>query len=180
MEYIRKSKNDIRHSIFDIRYSKNCGFTLIEVLIYSGLLALLMSGTLGAVYLIIQGNDRAKSHVLIDDEANFVLKKLDWALGGVTDPVNIISPLPGFSSATLVMSKPSLPAAENPLRFSLIGNDIVLRRGLGVSIPLDSQNVIVSSLSFQHLPASGSQPGAIKAGFYLNGQKHETTKHFRQ
>ncbi|MBI4160699.1 MAG: prepilin-type N-terminal cleavage/methylation domain-containing protein [Candidatus Yanofskybacteria bacterium] len=156
------------------------GFTLIEILVYSALFAFMMAGTLGAVYMIVQGADRTSNRVTVEDEANFLLRKLDWAISGITSPSSIIIPSAGLTSGTLTVNKPGLPVSDNPLRFSLSGGDVLLSRGTGANLALDSQNVTAASLSFSHIPVAGSKPAALKVVFYLNDIKYETTKYLRK
>lgn len=150
------------------------GFTLIEVLIYSALLGLLMTGVLGGVYMIIQATGSSNERQLIDDEANFVLRKINWALDGITD---INSPASGATGTTLSIDKSGFGL---PVRFRLNLDNIEIDSGTGTYSPLDSANVTAASLSFYHVPASGNQPAAVKASFYLNDKFFETTKYIRK
>jgi len=150
------------------------GFTLIEVLIYSALLGLLMTGVLGGVYMIIQATGSSNERQLIDDEANFVLRKINWALDGITD-INL--PASGATGATLSVDKSGFGL---PLRFRLNSDNIEIDSGAGTYSPLDSENVTAASLSFHHIPVSGTQPAAVEASFYLDDKLFTTTKFIRK
>ena len=152
----------------------NSGFTLIEVLIYSALLALIMAGVLGSVYMIIQGAGSSGKRQLVDEEANFVLRKVDWALGGITA---INSPASGASGSTLSINRTGVVL---PVRFRLNSGNIEIDSGSGTYLPLDSENITAASLSFFHLPASGSQPAAVRTSFYLNDNSFTTIKYIRK
>ena len=148
------------------------GFTLIEVLIYSALFSLMMVGMLGGVYMVIQSANQSNARLLVDDEANFVLRKMNWALTGVSS-INV--PTAGSTGPTLNVIKTGVGA----VRFRLNSENIEIDAGSGY-IPLDTDNVIAASLSFEHIPASGNQPAAIMATFYLNDVFYETTKYIRK
>ncbi len=138
----------------------NSGFTLVEVLIYSALFSLMMVGALGGAYMVIQGANQSNARLLVDDEANFVLRKINWALTGVSF---ISVPSPGLTLNTLDVTKTGVGS----VKFRLNSENIEMDAGSGY-IPLDTVNVIAASLSFEHIPASvGGKPAAIKAIFYF-------------
>lgn len=150
------------------------GFTLIEMLIYSALFSLMMVGMLGGVYMVIQGANQSNARLLVDNEANFVLRKINWALTGASS-INI--PGAGFSVSILSVNKSGVPS---PVRFRLNSENVELDPGTGTYVPLDTANVIIASLSFEHIPALGTKPAAVKATFYLNDVFYETTKYIRK
>src|SRR4051812_4410040 len=62
----------------------NGGFTLIETLLYIGLFAIVIGGGMIATYQIIQSTEASKNHIILQEEANFLLRKVNWALAGAT------------------------------------------------------------------------------------------------
>jgi prepilin-type N-terminal cleavage/methylation domain-containing protein len=111
---------------------KNTGFTLIEVIIYLALFSIVIGGGMVATYQIIQSKDSGANHVIMEDEANFLLRKINWALTGATPP---ISPLP---ASTLTVSK-----SGTNYTFDLNSNNLRLN-----NIVLNSSSIKVSNLSF--------------------------------
>lgn len=164
-----KCSTKILHAI-----SRNGGFSLIEVLIYSALLALMMVGVLGGVYMIIQATTGSGQRQVVDDEANFVLRKIDWVLGGVT-AINV--PGSGASGTALAIVKVGIPS---PVRFRLNSGNIEIDSSSGAYLPLDSEGVTAASLSFYHLPPAGNRPAAVRASFYFNDRFFTTTKYIRK
>ena len=61
----------------------NTGFTLIETLIYIGLFALIISGVLASVFMILGNNARLQAKAMIQEEGSFLIGKVDWALSGI-------------------------------------------------------------------------------------------------
>lgn len=153
------------------------GFTLIEMLIYLALFSLIIGGFLVATFQIIQGNDSAQQKAVVEEEANFLLRKIDWALSGVG---SINAPLPGLTRPTLSITKPGLPAGQNPLVFNFSSGNIWLQRGTGSPAILNSSNVAISNLLFNHIPASAQKPEAVKASFNIGSRVFETTKYLRK
>lgn len=157
-----------------VKLKNNAGFTLVEVLIYSALFSLMMVGMLGAVYMVIQGANQSKARLLIDDEANFVLRKINWTLSGIS-AINL--PGPSSTGANLSVDKTGFVL---PVRLRLNLENIEIDSGTGTYTPLDTGHVLAASLSFQHIPAEDNKPAAIRATFYLNDAFFETTKYIRK
>ena len=150
----------------------NQGFTLIETLIYVALFFIMIGGCLGAVYQIIQSSNAANARIIVNDEANFLLRKINWALTGASS-VYVSAP------QNLTIYKTTPPPGGNPIVFDLISGNLRVVRGAGAPTVLNSANVTVASLSFQKIIETG-RPDAIKTNFKINGQEFETLKYLRQ
>lgn len=150
----------------------NAGFTLIETLIYVALFVIMLGGSLGAVYQIIQSSNAANAKMIMNDEANFLLRKINWALAGAS---NVSVPTP----QKLTVYKATPPPGGNPIVFDLNGGNLRIARGTGAPTVLNSANISVASLSFQKIAEAG-RPDAIKTSFKINSQEFETLKYLRQ
>ncbi len=141
------------------------GFTLIEVLIYIVLLSFIVVASLGVTNQITQGIWKDNARIAIQSEADFVLRKLDYALGGV-------SPAQVTGGSTLSIT------AGSGFCFSLAGSVIMLKREpcqFASLTPqaLTSANVSVSLLSFS---INGA---AMTSMFTMNGNTFQSTKYLR-
>jgi prepilin-type N-terminal cleavage/methylation domain-containing protein len=70
------------------------GFTLIEVIIYLALFALLMSGFLVASFSLIESSGKDTTHSMVEAEGEYLLAKINWALangGTQIDPTALVS-----------------------------------------------------------------------------------------
>jgi len=56
------------------------GVTLLETLIYIALFALLIGGGVSSAYSLIESSDRIGVHAMVEEEGNFLLAKIQWAL----------------------------------------------------------------------------------------------------
>jgi len=158
------------------------GFTLIETLVYIALFAIVIGGGMIATYQIIQATDADTNHTILQEEANFLLRKIDWALTN-SSTIAIVG-------NTLTVTEPLLPPEQNRLVFDLDSGNLRLRRFddatnvMFSSNSLNSINLAVSNLSFVSL--SGAK--GVKAAFTLttaqNGrlatEDFSTTKYLRQ
>ena len=157
--------------------SKNRGFTLIEVVIYLALFTIIIGGGMVSTYSIIESTNAGSNQVTLQEEANFLLRKVDWALIGASSVSVIISP------PTLIVTKTGLPT----LLFDLNSSNLRLTRGGASPVILNSSNTKVSNLSFTHI-TGGGKPDAITTTFTLttaqNGrntsQIFTTTKYLRK
>ena len=94
------------------------GFTLIETVLYIGLMGILMTGTLLIVYQLLQSSSHTNAKTTLQNEGTFVLRKLDWA----------------FSTNTNVWVR-------------LTGTTIEMSTDGVTYVPLTTQNVSVSSFN---------------------------------
>ncbi len=154
--------------------SYNQGFTLIEVMIYIALFSLLIGTAFTAAYQLIDGSGKLSTKNTTQEEGNFVMRKLDWALTGVQ---TITTPSSG-TSTTLRVTKYDGTQVD----VCLDSNKIKIREGGGAGACSSSQysaistdNVSVSSLSFTYLSLGG-----ITATFVMDGTTFTITKYFRK
>lgn len=157
------------------------GFTLLETLIYLALFAVIIGGVIAAVYNIVEASGRNQTKVQAQEEANFLLGKINWALTGA-------------NGVTVVPSPPSLTVNKynfgaNPLVFDLNGAKLRLKEGSGTAADLNSDSIQVVNLVFQDIPAVNGKPEGVEATFTFrtltpNGavtnQDFEITKYLRK
>jgi hypothetical protein len=58
----------------------NKGFTILEMVIYIALFSIIIGGGMTAAYQIIGGGYADTNHVILQEEANFLMRKIDWAV----------------------------------------------------------------------------------------------------
>lgn len=133
------------------------GFTLIEAIIYIALISIMLGFTVLVISQMMDTQRRLKSKIELEAEADFILRKLNWAL---TNAQNVSQPPLNSSSSVLSIDKNG--GSENPLVFDLAGGDIRLSRGGGAATALNNQYVTLNQLTFEHLAASGTTPEAIR------------------
>ena len=155
------------------------GFTLIETLIYLALFAIVIGGGMVAAYQIIQSTEAGNNHVVMEEEANFLLRKINWAMTGATK-FNIVAP------TDLEVTKNS-----TVYDFILCGTDLTIQTGTGKncnSVPaptlLNSSNVSVQVLNVHNAPTVGGVTVDLTLTTVQNGknvtESFSTTKYLRQ
>lgn len=151
------------------------GFTLIETLIYAALISIMIGFSLMAVYQIIDSSESLNKKIVIEEEANFLLRKIEWALTGV-EIIN--NPVSGASSSILSVNKINFSA--NPLIFDLDSDNLRLKKGTGNPIILNNQNVKITNLAFEHLAANENKPAGIKINFDINEKSYGINVYLRK
>jgi prepilin-type N-terminal cleavage/methylation domain-containing protein len=153
---------------------KQQGFTLIEVLIYLGLFAVLMSGMLFSVLLIVEGGHRSQAKVTLQQEGDFIMSKLNQALNEA-------------KTLTVTGTELDVEMWTGPnLVFDTSSGNLTLDSG-GGALPLNNTNTQVSGLNFTHQGAGTSQE-ILTATLTLNtrtedgkvvSEDFETTKYLK-
>jgi len=69
------------------------------------------------------------------------------------------------------------PAAQNPLLFTLSGQNLTLQRGTGSAIPLNSGSVSITSVVFTDIPAVQNTPEAVKRPSRLKTRLYPVVRH---
>lgn len=153
------------------------GFTLLETVLYLALFALLMGSVVLTAYYLVQESTRTQVKVVVYQEGNFMLRKMDWALTGATA---ITDPASGTTGSHLQLTKPT-----GTLELQLTAGTVQLRQNGGTYADLNNDFVTVSGLTFQHVAAYGGKPATVVIAFTVadnfgNSQSFTQTRNLRQ
>lgn len=140
---------------------KTKGFTLLEFLLYFGILAILIVTVLQILFQITEARIKSETIQEVTQNARIINESIS---DFVRNAQSVTSPTIGATgqSLTLVMSD----AAKNPSVFSLDSGVLSLQKAGGVVMPLHTNEVTISSLSFTNV-SYPSSPGAIRVVFTL-------------
>ena len=128
-------------------------FTLIEVIIYIALFSLLIGTALVTTYQLIDGSWNLSRKNIVQEEGNFVMRKINWALAGVQ---TINNPTSG-SDDTLSVTKYN----GDDIIISLDGTKINLEMNPGgLNEAITTESVAVSTLEFTYI---SGDPSGIRA-----------------
>lgn len=146
-----------------MKKNTNKGFTLIETIIYIALFSLLMGVAFSTAFHLIDGSYDLSTKNTIQEEGNFVMRKLSYTLTGIE---TITTPVSG-SSSTLVIKKYD----GNQIDVQQNGTKIEIKESTNgnVFLPITTDNVTVkaSSLNFSYITPSGTGPAGITASFTI-------------
>ncbi|MDP3697533.1 MAG: hypothetical protein Q8R55_05980 [Candidatus Taylorbacteria bacterium] len=152
------------------------GFTLIEMIFYMLFITLIIGGSFGIIYQLLRNSDSLKSGIAIEEEANFILKKIIWTLNDIN---TVNSPAVNGTAVFLSVDKNDF-AANNPVVIDMDSGDIRLKRGLNPALALNTDRFEVTDLNFE-LVREGSDPDTdlLKVSLILDGKAFKLTWHIR-
>lgn len=145
------------------------GFTLIEVVVYIALFAILMGGAIVTAYSVFESAAHNQTIAIVEEEGNFLTGKIDWALSNAQ---SIVQPAAGSASSILQITEYS----GSNITLSLTGGAMQIQDSTG-SFPLSTSNVLVTNLVFTHTAASGDgiTPESVAAQFTLTAKSDNGT-----
>jgi len=171
----------IKPNPYNLKPSK--GMTLIETLIYAALVSIVIGMIVVVAFQVMQGSSNLGDKIFLEEEANFILKKIEWIISGASI---INSPDPGDSSnSAFSVDKFGFSGAENPVAFGVSDGEISIQRGGGLPITLNSSFVTVENATFTHIAATGTVPAgiivelSIKTSGSPSGRQYETKTYLR-
>lgn len=133
------------------------GFTLIEILIYCALIALLLTATLGIAYEFLQSSAATKSRVILAEQQQFLRQKIEWVVRG-SSAIN--APSVGSSASTLSVNKTN--SAENPFVIDTVSGVVRLQTASQVALPITDPAVTVSGLTFTTYAFSATTKNTVR------------------
>ncbi len=153
---------------------KNFGFTLMETLVYIALFSLIMTGGFVTAFQLIQGNDALVERTTAGEEGNFIIKKMEWVLSGISNnPADIASPGANHVATSTILSiKKWHNGVKIPLtiEYNASKGVILIQENLNPPLPLSTSNVKVNNLEFSYISSNGNTPLGISVRFTLDGK----------
>lgn len=140
------------------------GFTLVELLLYMGILSILLTVTLQMFGSVFELQLESQATSSVDVDGRFIMSRFNYDIGKTQ---TIISPASnGASSSALTVSVNS----QN-LTYSLSnGNLTLLNAGTGTTDQLNSNETKVSNLSFLRLEGDSSGKDLVQMSFTLTSE----------
>lgn len=137
------------------------GFTLVETLVYLALYAIIITGAVAGVYSIVESSAHNQTKALVQEEGNFLIGKIDWALANAK---TISSPIANRAGATLSVTT----YAGTNVTIQVAANAIVITDGVNSAETLNNDNVQASCPGggcFAHTSksADGINPESVTA-----------------
>lgn len=134
------------------------GFTLIETLIYIGLVSVITGSFIAASYQIIDSRGRVQNQLELTENKKFLVEKLRWVLAS-NQAIN----LPGLGASGATLSVNKLNYGSNPMVVDLSANQIRLTLGGGQPVSITNSQVAVTSLTFTHQDLSNRSVIRVQA-----------------
>jgi len=135
------------------------GFTLIEILLTIGIAATVILAVSG-IYMILV-TTRVKNQVIGEAEGQ-AAAAMQNILQTIRNSVSITAPGAGTSGTSLTIFV--IDPVKNPTVYDESAGVLRIKEGSSSAVALTNARIIVSSLTFQNLSATGSA-GSIRARF---------------
>ena len=136
-----------------------------------------MTGVITTAYQLLEGSDKLNTKAVTEEEGNFVLRKLDWALTGINPAT---TPVIGGSGCFQTLSVTKTDTAINPVFIrlhTLSGINYVEITERGIMSDITTNNASTTCLQFGLI--SGT-PLGITATTTINGINFTITKYLRK
>ncbi|MDZ7611752.1 MAG: prepilin-type N-terminal cleavage/methylation domain-containing protein [Candidatus Moranbacteria bacterium] len=138
------------------------GFTLVELLLYVGVVVVIISGVTGLAFLMLE--TRVKTQAM--NEVNYQGERIvEIITQTVRNAEGINSPTKQGSSGSL--SVDVLDAGDDPTVFDSSGGSVTIQEGGAGTIALSNNHVSVSNLVFSNNGLTDA-PDSIQFSFQLN------------
>ena len=143
------------------RRRRQAGYTLIELLLYVAISGMLLTGVVGFFGLVTEARVKNQSISEVDEQG---AAAMDYITQTIRNATSISSPVVGATGASLTLVVPT--GALSPTIFSLSGTVLQVKEGAAAAIPLTSNEVQVSSLTFHNLTRTGTG-GIVQVSFVV-------------
>lgn len=140
--------------------NKNKGYTLIELILYISLAAVMLLAISMALSTFFEARIKSKVISELDGEGTQAMQLITQTIRNAN---SINSPLIGINDSSLSLNV--IDPSKDPTVFSLVGGEIIIKEGLNSEIPLTNKYQTVSSgLLFENL-SRPLTPGTIGISF---------------
>ena len=141
------------------KHNRIRGTTLIEVMVYIALFTMIIGGAVVTAYQVFESSGRSQTRAMLEDEGEFLLAKIGWALSGVQSVAAPGLPAPGVCTESNTLSVTKWDPSIGVVLIDLSGTTMQLsRRGLA-SKRLTGEDIAVDTLSFTRCLDGGSVQG---------------------
>ncbi len=153
------------------------GFTLVELLLYMAISAVIMSGILSLLILLMASRVKNQTIGEVEGQGAFVMQEIGQSIRNASA---ITSPVPQVSDTALVLAESD--ATKDPTTYGLASGVISITEGGNGAKPvaLNSPAVSVSNLSFQNLSLAGTTSQIVRVTFtvsYINKTGRDETNY---
>ncbi|KND51768.1 MAG: hypothetical protein ABA06_00710 [Parcubacteria bacterium C7867-001] len=144
------------------------GFTLLETLVYIALFTILIGGAVVGAYNLFEAAERGGTRVMLQEETDFLIAKVNWALSGAQA---VTAPGVGTTGSALTVAKWDT-SIGNPVVVAQNGTNLTLSKGGGSPAVLNNTNVFVTAFTVTHTEGSGDgiTPESVEASVTLSAR----------
>jgi hypothetical protein len=139
------------------------GMSLIEILLYLALLGAVTLAVSSLLSVVISTRERYSSIAEVEQAGTLVMQRITQE---VRNAKSITSPAAGSAAQPELTLVPQI-VGRNPVLIRVQSGAITLTESTGSGIPLSSDNVVATQISFQNT-GTATTPGTIRISFTLS------------
>lgn len=139
--------------------NRNQGFTLIELILYIGIIALVMGSLLPVAWEMIAGQTKSNSNSEMYAQMRKISDRIKYEIRNASGINSVTATSISLSSAT---------AANNPTVIDQSGQYIRIKQGTGAVVNLNSPDSTVSGLTFTNYTSGDNKTKNIQFVFTLS------------
>jgi prepilin-type N-terminal cleavage/methylation domain-containing protein len=140
---------------------KKNGFTLVELLVYIGILAIVITSVVSTMFFVISTREKAKTINEIESQGALVMQLITQSIRN-SEGVN--SPEVGNNNNTISLSVSE--QQDSPTVFDINNGVLRVKKGSQTEVDLTSSRVIASNLDFYNVSRTDTE-NIIKVEFQL-------------
>ncbi|MBI4084636.1 MAG: hypothetical protein HY431_01900 [Candidatus Levybacteria bacterium] len=155
----------------NIKYQINLGFTYIELLLYTGIVAIVITALVPFAWHVVSGGAKSATEQEVFSNARFISERIKYEIRNATG-INAVS----AAQISLVTSS----AATNPTVIDLSAGDIRIKQGTGSVVKLNSNDTMASNLVFTDYTSSDNKTKHIGFTLTLTDANTSTRQEFQE
>jgi type II secretory pathway pseudopilin PulG len=134
------------------------GFTYIELILYIAILTIIMSSLIPFAWNIIEGGAKNTTEQEVFANARYISERIKYEIRNASG-INSVS--------TNQISLSSADSASNPTIISLSSGNVMIQKGAGSAVALNSSDTTISSLTFTNYTSADNKTKNIQFTFTL-------------
>ena len=151
----------MRINMMTVKTRQQRGFTLIEMLLYIAILAIVAVTISSFIFMVYTSRIKTSTISEVEQQGEQTMSLITQ---NIRNSSSITSPVAGVSASSLTLVEYN--GTLSPTVLNQSGNVIQIKEGAGAVVALCSNRVVVSGLSFQNISNSGSH-GMVRIQFTL-------------
>lgn len=138
---------------------KESGFTLIELILYISIVALVLNTMVYFAWNIIGGSVKSNSQQEVFSQARFISERIKYEIRNANG-INSVA----ATSISLAVD----PPANNPTIISLSGNKLQIKQGGSSAVDLNSADTAITNVNFVDYTSSDNKTKNIQLSFTIS------------
>ncbi|MDQ7814343.1 MAG: hypothetical protein RDU25_00855 [Patescibacteria group bacterium] len=143
---------------------KQEAFTLLEFMLYAGIVAVLLFATTEVILSLLDGKAKIDAIQEINQNERLVMRMMSQAIRSAN---SVTTPAQGATSSILVLQTDS--TTTSPTIFSVVDQTLQVKEGNAATTTLTSSGVRISSLEFRNLASTGT-PANIRINLSVSSE----------